>query len=521
MLRFNLGGMSCSACSARIENVVGKIESVQKISVSLAASTALVQYDENLTSQKLSELIALIISKVEKIGFEASLIDATQNSQDIWLNQQKQLNAELSSKRQKVLWEALFSIPIIIIAMSGHFGLPLPNFVDMHVNPLNFALVQAFLLIPVLYFGRDFYLKGLPSLFRGVPNMDTLVSLGTLAAFIYSLWSTIEIYQGFDEAIMGIYYESCAMLITLISLGKYFELRSKLKTSQAIKHLMDLSPKTVTLITENGEHLEIEYNKIIQGDRIFIKAGNQVPVDGIILEGDSSLDLSAINGEFLPKSVTAGDYIISGSINLGSAFSMEAKQVGTDTVLAKIIDLVQEAQSSKAPIASMADLISLYFVPAVILLAFISASLWYFFGNMEVDEILKIFVAVLVVACPCALGLATPMSIMVATGRAAQLGLLIKNGTALELAGKINTIIFDKTGTLTEGKPELTLEYAFDVNPKQIQERDDFIIHLAASIEKNSDHPLAKAFCQSLENKLQNFQPINTFEFIEVQEISG
>ncbi len=522
MLRFNLGGMSCSACSSRIENVVSKIENVEKISVSLAASTALVQFDKSLSQEKVNELISNIIEKIEKIGFKAFLIDSEQDSQEIWINQQKQLAQEVNSKKNKLIFEAIFSVPIIIIAMASHINISLPNIINMYENPINFALIQGILLLPVLYFGRDFFIKGFPSLFNGAPNMDSLVALGTSSAFLYSVWSTIELILGYDphKALMGIYFESCAMLITLISLGKFLELKSKIKTQEALKHLMNLSPKTITIITDKNEHLEISAEKIIVGDKIFIKAGNQIPVDGIIVEGESSLDLSAINGEFIPQDVKAGDYIVSGSINMGSAFIMQAKQVGANTVLAKIIKLVQEAQSSKAPIAGMADLISLYFVPAVIFLAFLFSLLWFTLGGLDFTQTLKIFVAILVVACPCALGLATPMSIMVATGRGAKLGLLIKNGTALELAGKVDCIVFDKTGTLTEGKPQLSLNYAFNVPKEQEEKRNNFIFQLATSLEQNSDHPLSKAFVLSLQNNLQE-QSSTNYNFIDVKELSG
>ncbi len=519
MLRFRIEGMSCSACSARIERIISSLAQVVKVSVSLASSTAILQLNSEQDFDK-NELIKIIQEKIEKIGFKIFPMDQNLSNYDIWHTQQKNLEQELSQRKKKVVFEAIFSIPIIIIAMGSHLGLSLPSFINMHNNPLNFSLIQLILLLPVLYWGRDFYIKGIPALFRGVPNMDTLVALGTLAAFFYSVWSTLEIWLGFniDKALLGIYYESCAMLITLISLGKYFEHRSKIKTGQAIKHLMDLSPKTVTLITDDNELLEIASEKIMLGDKILIKAGNQIPVDGIILDNGTSLDLSALTGEFLPVEVKKGDQISSGSINVGNSFTMRAEAVGADTVLSKIINLVQEAQASKAPIASLADKISLYFVPIVIVFACISFVLWYFIANLAFGEALKIFVAVMVVACPCALGLATPMSIMVATGRAAKLGLLVKNGTALELAGKVDTVIFDKTGTLTEGKPKFAPTYIYQGENTSIHEND--LMSMAVGLELNSDHILAKSFVQSIKN-LENYNISNNYKFIDSLEISG
>ncbi len=558
ILRFRLEGMTCSSCSARIERVINTFEEVEIASVSLAASMLTAEITTKISKEiadgvsGLDAISARIIERVEQVGFKAFPLSFQDDSKKIWKQEQDRLALEMNDKKNRLTIESIFSLPIMIIAMGAHVGMPLPSIISMHDNPLNFALIQLVLLLPVLWLGRDFYVRGIPNFLRGAPNMDSLVAIGTGAAFLYSLWSTYEIFaaqnaQELHSALMGIYYESCAILITLISFGKYLELRSKNKTQDAIKSLMDLSPKTVSLVVGDGSYIEIETEDIRIDDRILIKSGKQIPIDGIIIDGSSSLDMSAITGEFMPVSVKVGDSVTSGSLNVGGVFTMKAERVGSDTVLAKIISLVQEAQGSKAPIARLADLVSLYFVPTVMMFALISGLAWYYIGNIPFGEALKIFVAVMVVACPCALGLATPMSVMVATGRAAKLGLLIKNGTALELAGKINTIVFDKTGTLTEGKPHLNIEYMLSTIATA-DRKNSFIMQLARSMETKSDHPLAKAFFVevsvpntpsssaepdfsesastsaptfSTEPSIESATPSVFYEFEEVEEISG
>jgi Cu+-exporting ATPase len=362
----------------------------------------------------------------------------------------------------------------------------------MHA-PITFASTQAVLLLPVLWAGRRFYTSGIPAFFRGVPNMDSLVAMGTGAAVLYSTWNLIEIFLGISpvQKAMDLYFESAAMLIALISLGKYFEARSKLRTSEAIGSLIKLTPDKAVLIrhTRDGEeHVTIATQEIEPGDLLLVKPGSRIPADGEVSAGDSSVDESMLTGESMPVSKHVGDKVVGGTLNSTGSLTIRATRVGQDSMLARIIRLVQEAQGSKAPIASLADRISFWFVPAVMLIALAAGLAWYFLGHEPFTFSLRIFVAVMVIACPCAMGLATPISIMVGTGRGAQLGVLIKSGEALQLAEKIQTIVFDKTGTLTMGEPSVT-----DIRLLDETMDENELLSLAASLENASEHPLAQA----------------------------
>lgn len=509
ILKFRLEGMHCSACSSRIEKVISKMPEVEKISVSLASNMAVVRLHESISEEEKAQLCETIISKIENLGFKAFYIDNSVSASNLWQEQQESMNRELADKKRRVGMEILFTLPVFILAMGYHAGWVgvTHAFADFHsgANALFSLSAELFILIQlvctavVLWSGRDFYLKGIPSLWHKNPNMDTLVALGTGVAFVVSVYYAGQFFYAdyfahngemLKNAVHYLYFESSAVVIALISLGKYLELKAKSRTSLAIKSLMDLSPKTVLRIKENGEQERIGTEYVFPQDVLFIPKGEQIPVDGVLVKGESSLDTSAITGEYMPFSVKEGDTLISGSINIGTALTMRAEKTGEDSVLAKIIRLVQEAQSSKAPIAKYADIISLYFVPAILGIALVTLLYWLFAAENFGLAVL-FTVSVLVVACPCALGLATPMSIMVATGRGAKLGLLIKNGTALELAGKVNTVVFDKTGTLTEGKAKVSLEYTAQGAEKSP------LLALACAMEKNSAHPLAKAFLDS------------------------
>lgn len=509
ILKFRIDGMHCSACSSRIEKVVSKIPEVDKVSVSLASNMAIVRLRER------ADIVPVIIEKIGNLGFSAKYVDNSVSAAKLWQDQQESMQKELSTKKRRVLMEILFTLPVFLLAMGYHAGFVGIShaFIDFHSSPrafftvpaVYFIFIQFFCTLVVLWSGRDFYLKGIPSLWHKAPNMDTLVALGTGVAFLVSAWYAgqflyAEYREGMQEtadyadimknAVHYLYFESSAVVIALISLGKYLELKAKNRTSLAIKSLMDLSPKTVLRLKENGEQERIGTEYVFPRDVLFIPKGEQIPVDGVLVKGESSLDTSAITGEYMPYVVKEGDELISGSINIGSGLTMRAEKTGEDSVLAKIIRLVQEAQSSKAPIAKYADIISLYFVPAILIIAFLTFIYWQV-GQKDFGLAILFTVSVLVVACPCALGLATPMSIMVATGRGAKLGLLIKNGTALELAGKVNTVVFDKTGTITEGKASLAVEYILQSEGKEK------LIALAHAMEKNSAHPLAQAFLES------------------------
>jgi Cu+-exporting ATPase len=356
--------------------------------------------------------------------------------------------------------------------------------------------VQFLLLLPVLYLGRNFYLNGIPALLRGGPNMDSLIAIGTGAALIYSTWNLVEIGLGIDAVARAhdLYFESAAMLIALVSLGKYLEARSKSRTTDAIRQLMQLAPETATLIDENGQR-PVPVKEIQVADHILIRPGERIPVDGIIIEGESAVDESMLTGESLPTIKRIGDGIFGGTLNKNGALTMKAEKVGRDTMLARIVKLVQDAQGTKAPIASLADRISLYFVPIVIVIAILSGLSWFFIGGAEFSFSLRIFIAVLVIACPCAMGLATPTSIMVGTGRGAQLGVLVKSGEVLELAQKVSCVVFDKTGTLTLGRPQVT-----DIRPLAGYD-EAMLLSLSAGAESRSEHPLAEAVIAAAEKK--------------------
>jgi len=521
ILRFRIEGMFCGACSARSQRALNKMTIVDSASVSLADGTAQIRPAEGVLGQDgagLDEFIRQVTERVSKLGFTASYLPPDTDEHDLWEHEQARTSADLAARRHRLITEFVFAVPLIVVAMGAHWGLPLPGWLDAHESPLAFALFQLLLTIPIVWSGRDFYKNGIPLLLRGAPNMDSLVSMGTGAALLYSLWSTIEIAaasapEAVHAGVMGLYYESAGMLIALISLGKYLESVSRTRTSEAIRGLMELTPESVERLLDDGSVREVTVKSVLPGDRLLIKPGSRIPVDGVVFEGQSALDMSSLTGESIPVDVKAGDEVSAGTLNVSGAFVMEAQRVGADTALARIIHLVREAQGSKAPIASLADRISLYFVPAVILLATAAGLSWLWIGGLSFGEALRVFVAVLVVACPCALGLATPMSIMVATGRGAQLGVLMKNGTALEASGHLDTIVFDKTGTLTEGKPRLVSIYSED--------ETDEPLRLAASLEAVSEHPLARALLEAAQKENLSLAPVENFSAVSGQGVLG
>ena len=513
--------MFCGACSARSQRALNKMDIVDSASVSLADGTAQIRPAEGALGsggEKLDEFIQTICERVSKLGFTAFYLPPDTDEHDLWAEEQARTAADLATRRRRLITEFLFAVPLIVVAMGAHWGMPLPGWLDAHESPLAFALFQLVLTVPIVWSGRDFYKNGIPLLLRGAPNMDSLVSMGTGAALLYSLWSTFEIaaastQEAVHAGVMGLYYESAGMLIALISLGKYLESVSRTRTSEAIRGLMELTPESVERVLENGETRETAVKSVMPGDRLLIKPGSRIPVDGVVFEGQSALDMSSLTGESIPVDVKEGDEVSAGTLNVSGAFVMEAQRVGADTALARIIHLVREAQGSKAPIASLADRISLYFVPTVILLATAAGLGWLWLGGLTFGEALRIFVAVLVVACPCALGLATPMSIMVASGRGAQLGVLMKNGTALEACGHLDTIVLDKTGTLTEGQPRLVSLYA--------ESDENEVLRLAASLEAVSEHPLARAVLEAAKERGLSVSPVESFNAVSGQGVLG
>ncbi|MGB5884051.1 MAG: heavy metal translocating P-type ATPase [Desulfobulbales bacterium] len=501
-------GMTCASCSARIEKVVSGLDGVRTMQVNLATETGATVFDPSMISKR------RIMETIAGLGFTAEPL-AEQN-ENLLVKQQRETREKLARMKKELIPAFVFAFTLLVLSMGEMLGLPLPEFIDPHHAPFNFALAQFLLVLPVMWSGRRFYLNGFPALVRKAPNMDSLIAVGTGAAFIYSTWNLIEIFLGLDAMarVMDLYYESAAVLIALVSLGKYLETHSKAKTSDAISQLMELTPDKATLVknpgAENEEQIDILVSDIEAGDMILVRPGERIPVDGTVKKGHSSVDESMLTGESLPVSKEEGGKVIGGTLNKNGMLRVLAERVGQDTVLARIIKMVREAQGSKAPIANLADRISLYFVPIVMVIATLSGLAWYFIGDAPFPFALRIFIAVLVIACPCAMGLATPTSIMVGTGRGAQLGVLIKSGEALEMAQGINVLVFDKTGTLTYGKPQLT---DFEVMRETGMPEDD-ILALVAGAESVSEHPLAEAIVQEARARNLALKEPDAFEAI-------
>ena len=415
---------------------------------------------------------------------------------------------EMKTLLTKFIVSAIFAIPLFYIAM-GHMipkpigPLPLPKIINPDINPLNFALTQLFLTIPIVIAGNKFFSKGVKSMIAKAPTMDSLITIGSSAALIYSLYSLYLITQGDTMAVHHMYFESAGVIITLVLLGKYFESRAKGKTGEAIKKLMGLSPKTAIIVKDDKE-IEIPIEEVEVGDIIIVKPGSKIPVDGTVIEGHTSVDESMLTGESIPVEKNIGSSVVGASINKNGTIKFKAEKVGSDTAISQIIKLVEDAQGSKAPIAKLADIIAGYFVPVVVVIAIVAGLAWFISGK-DVVFSLTVFIAVLVIACPCALGLATPTAIMVGTGKGAENGILIKGGEALETTHKINTIVFDKTGTITEGKPVVT----DIITANNITE--DELLKIAASAEKSSEHPLGEAIVRNCEEKNLGFYKVDKF----------
>lgn len=492
-------GMHCAACSARVEKVVGKMEGVEKVSVNLATEKATVFFDPDTVS------LSSIVEKIEKTGYVAvSFTEMTVVDEDK-LRKEK----EIQALWDKFIVSAFFAIPLLYIAMGPMIwwlNFPIPSFLAPMQYPLNYAIVQIALTLPILIAGRNFYTDGFRAIINRSPNMDSLIAMGTSAAVLYSSYSVYQITAGNFGAVDNMYFETAGVIITLILLGKSLEAVSKGKTSDAIKKLIGLAPKTAVVIKDNREY-EVPIDEVETGYIILVRPGEKIPVDGVVLEGITSVDESMLTGESIPVEKKAGDQVYAASINKNGMIRFEASKVGGDTALAQIIKLVEEAQGSKAPIAKMADIVSGYFVPVVFVIAVLAAAAWLIAGESLVFS-LTIFISVLVIACPCALGLATPTAIMVATGKGAEHGILIKGGEALETTHKIDTVIFDKTGTITEGRPEVT-----DVITVGEIGRNE-LLQLAASAEKGSEHPLAEAIVKKAEGGGQEMLAIDRFEAI-------
>ena len=503
-----ISGMTCAACSARIEKVVSKIEGVESVTVNLTTEKLSAYIDEEVAD------VQKIKAAVERAGFGWS--ELKEGSQQADEDRQKK-EREINLLWKKFIVSAVFSLPLLYISMGSMLSflsfLPIPEYLEPMNYPLNFALVQILLTIPVLIAGNRFYVVGFRAIRMKSPNMDSLIAMGTTAALIYSLYSTWQIYQRNMGFVEGLYFETAGVIITLILLGKSMEAVSKGRTSEAIKKLMGLAPKTATVI-KNGKEIEISIDDVEENDIVLVKPGAKIPVDGEITEGFTSVDESMLTGESMPVDKKVGDSVFAATINKNGLIRFRATKVGDNTALAQIIKLIEDAQQSKAPIAQMADIVSGYFVPTVFVIAIASFALWMLSGE-TLSFSLTIFVSVLVIACPCALGLATPTAIMVGTGKGAENGILIKGGEALETTHKINTIIFDKTGTITEGKPTVT-----DIITTGTVDSDS-LLQITASAEKGSEHPLGDAIVKSAEDKGLELYQIEHFESITGQGINA
>ena len=519
--QFDITGMTCSACSARIEKSVGKLPGIKEVSVNLLKNSMVASYDESVLD------VEGIVQAVEKAGYGAfpkkpaaiqnksSAAGRTKNPET------STAQAEYKQMKQRLLISAIFTVPLFYISMGHMMGWPLPGFLLGMENALSFAFTQFLLLIPVVFVNFKYYRMGYKTLFHGSPNMDSLIAIGSSAAIIYGIYAIYKIGIGFGHGdmitvhsfMMDLYFESAGMILTLITLGKTLEARAKGKTSDAITKLMNLAPKTAT-IERDGQEVVIPVEEVQAGETLIVKAGESVPVDGIVIEGSSSVDESALTGESIPVEKHMGDKVIGATLNKSGYFKMQATKVGDDTTLSQIVRLVDEATSSKAPIAKLADKVSGVFVPVVISIALIAVIVWLLLGY-GFEFALSIGISILVISCPCALGLATPTAIMVGTGKGASNGILIKSAEALETAHSVDTVVLDKTGTITQGTPSVTNFLCGDgIGQKEL-------LQVAASLEKLSEHPLADAIVEEAEREGVSFLPVENFKQIPGQGITG
>ena len=506
--KYNITGMSCAACSAKVERVVGKLDGVENVSVNLLTNSMQVEYKEDKLSSN------DIIKNIADAGYGASLATATKQKKEE-KSIKKTNDDAITSMKFRLKVSIVFLAILMYFSMGSMIGLPLPKFLSGEGNPVGFALTQLLLVLPVMYVNRKYYISGFKSLFHLSPNMDTLIAVGTVAAFTYGV---IAIYvMGYalnnadmhtvTEYRMNLYFESVSMILTLITLGKFFETGSKARTTDAISKLIDLSPKRANVLRDGVEE-NILTEDVVVGDIVIVRPGESIPVDGMIIEGSTSVDESAITGESIPVQKEKGDKLIAATINKNGSVRIKATEVGEDTAISRIIALVEEASSSKAPIAKMADKVAGVFVPVVMGISLITFIVWLALGY-DFSFALNCAIAVLVISCPCSLGLATPVAIMVGTGKGAENGILIKSADALETTHSIDTVVLDKTGTVTEGKPVVTDILAFDIDENEF-------LKLAAGVESASEHPLAEAIVEKAKEK--NLEIVSPTEF---QAISG
>lgn len=509
--KFDVTGMTCSACSAHVQKSVAGVAGVGQVAVNLLSNSMTVEYDEKTVDA------GAIVQAVERAGYGASPRETAQAAAAP--KKDTGMAAQIDHMKRRLVVSFLFTVPLFYISMGHMMGWPLPHWFHGNANALTFAFTQFLLCLPVLYVNRSYYQKGFKSLFHGAPNMDSLIAIGSSAAMIYGAAAIYLIGWGLGHGDMGLvaeysmdlYFESAAMILTLITVGKFLETRSKGKTGEAIAKLMDLAPKTA-LVEREGAETEIPVEDVRAGDIVIVKPGARIPVDGEITEGISSVDESALTGESIPVEKKPGDRVVAASINKTGTFRFTATKVGGDTTLAQIIALVEEASGSKAPISKLADKVSGIFVPVVITIALLAAVIWLLVGE-TIAFALSIAIAVLVISCPCALGLATPVAIMVGTGKGAENGILIKSAEALETVHSVDTVVLDKTGTITEGKPRVT-----DILTEESEEK---LLELAVALEKPSEHPLAEAIVEEGARRGIPARPVTDFEAIPGRGLSA
>ena len=509
--QFDVTGMTCAACSARVEKCVGKLQGVRSVQVNLLAGSMTVCYDERATN------VEAIEHSVEDAGYGAHVRQEGETAAASGLERVRQ---EQDGMHRRWWWSLAFLVPLLYVAMGHMLGWPLPPFLTGDGHALLLALCQLVLLLPIMVLNRKYYTVGFKGLLRGSPNMDSLVAMGSFAAFAYDVYAVVRIGIGTSandwETVRrfahDLYFESAGTILTLVTLGKYFESKSKGKTSEAITKLMNLAPTTAILV-RFGMEKEVPVSEVRVGDLVRVKPGGRVPVDGVIEQGSGSVDESALTGESLPVFKQPGDAVLTATINRTGAFTFRATKVGRDTTLSHIIELVNEAASSKAPISRLADRVSAVFVPTVIAIAVVATAVWLLLGR-PFDFALSIGIAVLVISCPCALGLATPVAIMVGTGRAAECGILVKSAEAFEKAAKINTVVLDKTGTITEGRPQVT-----DVVSRTIERKE--LLAVLAALERLSEHPLAEAVLREAERLDVPRREADAFQVVPGMGVEG
>lgn len=481
--KYKVTGMTCSACSSRVEKCVGKLDGVNTVSVNLLTNSMQIDFDESkLTEEKIAD-------SVTQAGYGMEIPTGKSEKKE---EKEDIVEKNIENMKKRTIWSFIFLIPLMYVAMGHMAGLPQPSFLRGDANAVSFALTQLLLCIPVLYINRAYFERGFRSLIHGAPNMDTLISVGSGASLIYGIFAIYRMGYGLGTQNMelvhrylhDLYFESAVMILALINIGKYLEARSKGKTSEAIQKLMDLAPKTA-LVERNGQVVEIAAEDMLTGDILQVKPGSSIPADGVVIEGRTSVDEAAITGESMPVEKKEGDTVTAATLNKTGFIRMRAARVGQDTTFSQIIRLVEEASSSKAPIARMADKIAGIFVPTVMGIALLTGIVWLLMGA-EFEFALSCAIAVLVISCPCVLGLATPVAIMVGTGKGAENGILIKSGEALEITHNVQSVVLDKTGTITEGKPVVTDIISFGMSENKILE-------ISAALEKKSEHPLAEA----------------------------